>query len=161
MTGGNMELIRKHKNKILTAMAVAIVMVMVLLPFSSGIGQSSSPMTASIQASPQVSAAISTGPVALSTGINVSSIFSSIWGLITGFAKGILNDVETLIGTIFSGFGNAVSVMFANWANSLYGLGIWAPVIFVIVLALAGFMLYFFLDTYGIERDFLHGEEDI
>ncbi len=152
-----MELIRKHKNKILTAMAVAIVMVMVLLPFSSGVGQSSSSMTASFQVSP----AISTGTVALSTGINVSSIFSSIWGLITGFAKGILNDVEALIGTIFSGFGNAVSVMFANWANSLYGLGIWAPVIFVIVLALAGFMLYFFLDTYGIERDFLHGEEDI
>ncbi|MDG7001872.1 MAG: hypothetical protein JRN15_22470, partial [Nitrososphaerota archaeon] len=45
--------------------------------------------------------------------------------------------------------------------SSLYGLGIWAPVIFVVVLAMAGFMLYFFLDVYGIERDFMHADEDV
>ena len=36
-----------------------------------------------------------------------------------------------------------------------------APVIFVVVLAMAGFMLYFFLDVYGIERDFMHADEDV
>lgn len=153
----SMELIRRHRGKIMAALVVTLFMIMILFPFSANTIQSVPAVSGSVQVSP----AISTAPVTFSSGINVSSIFSSIWGLITGFAKGILNDVEALIGTIFSGFGNAVSVMFANWANSLYGLGIWAPVIFVIVLALAGFMLYFFLDTYGIERDFLHGEEDI
>jgi len=97
----------------------------------------------------------------MSTGINVSGIFASIWNLILNFGKGILNDISTLIGTGFTGFGSAVSTMFSNWASSLYGLGIWAPVIFVVVLAVVGFMLYFFMDVYGVERDFLHAEEDI
>ena len=153
MSGGIMALMDRHKGKILAASVVMLFMLVVLVPM----GASQTATSASVQASP----AVSTTPVTMSTGINVSSIFSSIWNLILNFAKGLLNDVQTLIGTMFSGFGGAVSTMFSNWASSLYGLGIWAPVIFVVVLAMAGFMLYFFLDVYGIERDFMHADEDV
>ena len=153
MSGRIMALMNRHKGKILVTSVVMLFMIIVLVPMSA---TQTVPST-----SPQVSPAISTAPVTMSTGINVSGIFSSIWNLILNFAKGLLNDVQNLIAVMFSGFGGAVSTMFSNWASSLYGLGIWAPVIFVVVLAMAGFMLYFFLDVYGIERDFMHADEDV
>ena len=154
MSGGIMALMDRHKGKILAASVVMLFMLVVLVPMGAS-------QTVTSTASVQVSPAVSTTPVTMSTGINVSSIFSSIWNLILNFAKGLLNDVQNLIAVMFSGFGGAVSTMFSNWASSLYGLGIWAPVIFVVVLAMAGFMLYFFLDVYGIERDFLNADKDV
>ena len=96
------------------------------------------------------------------SGVNVSGILSAIWNTVF---KPIMNAITSGIGTIINdiatGFGGSISTMFSQWTNSLYGIGIWAPVIFVLVLCSAGATLYFFLDAYGIERDALHGEEDI
>lgn len=156
-------LISRHKSKLMAGGVVLLFMIMVLVPVSASSSQSFIPSSASasVTASVQVSPALTTSPVTYSTGINTSGIFSSIWGLLLSFGKSILNDFETLLGQIFGGLGGAVSTMFSNWATSLYGLGIWAPVIFVVVLAMAGFMLYFFMDVYGVEKDVLGGEEDL
>ena len=109
-----------------------------------------------------VSASVaSLAPVTLSTGINTSGIFNSLWQLVLDMIHSLWNDFNGLISTIFGGFGASVSTMFSDWSQSLYGLGIWAPVVFVVVLALAGFMIYLFLDLYGVEHDILSGEEDI
>ena len=107
-------------------------------------------------------AAVAYSPMSSSTGVNVSGILSTLWNTI---GKPIMNSITTGINTIINdianGIGGSISTMFNQWASSLYGIGIWAPVIFVLVLGAAGATIYFFLDAYGIEKDLLHGEEDV
>jgi hypothetical protein len=96
-----------------------------------------------------------------SSGINVSQIFQGIWNLFLGLVSSIISDFETLISSGTGGLSNATMTMFQYWSVSLSSMGIWGPVTFVIILGVAAFMLYFFLDAVGVERDFLRGEEDI
>ncbi|MEM0134507.1 MAG: hypothetical protein QXU18_04675 [Thermoplasmatales archaeon] len=91
----------------------------------------------------------------------ISGIETDLWNMFSGFLSSIISDFETLLGDIFGGFGNAITTSFNNWAGSLGGQGIWLPVIFVAVIAIAFAVGYFFLDAIGIERDVLRGEEDI
>ncbi|MCL5794528.1 MAG: hypothetical protein M1138_06880 [Candidatus Thermoplasmatota archaeon] len=97
-----------------------------------------------------------------SSGINASSIFSDIWGIVNSFLKGIVSDIGTFINQIIvQSLGNSFVTIFSNWGYSVSSEGIWAPFVAIVVLALSGYALYAFIDLYGLERDVLHGEEDI
>jgi len=95
--------------------------------------------------------------------INGSTILSDIWGAFSTFFNAILTDITTLINEILvQSLGASFVTIFTNWGYSVSnGYGIWAPLIAILVLALSGYALYAFMDLYGIERDILHGEEDI
>lgn len=96
------------------------------------------------------------------TGLSIYGVLKAIWDtVVQPILSAITSGFDTLIKDIASGFGNSIVAMFQNWANSLYGIGIWAPVIFVLVLGIAGAVIYFFFDAYGIERDALNFEEDV
>lgn len=146
--------------RIIRKMIVAIVTpaAMVILSF---VALAMSPVSAS---GTVATAAVTYSPMSGTggSGVNVSGILSALWNTVF---KPIMNAITSGFGTIINdiatGFGGSISTMFAQWTSSLYGIGIWAPVIFVLVLCAAGATLYFFLDVYGIERDALHGEEDI
>ena len=100
--------------------------------------------------------------VTSSSGINSAGIFNSIWTLINGFLASILKDFETLINqVIVQMFGNSFVTIFSNWGYSVSAVGIWAPFVGIVVLALSGYAIYAFIDLYGLERDVLHGEEDV
>ena len=97
-----------------------------------------------------------------SSGINSAGIFNSIWTLINGFLKGIVSDVGTFINQIIvQSLGTSFVTIFSNWGYSVSAEGIWAPFVGIVVLALSGYAIYAFIDLYGLERDVLHGEEDI
>ena len=97
-----------------------------------------------------------------SSSINSSSIFSDIWGIINTFLKDMVNDVGTLINELLvQSLGGSFVTIFSNWGYAVSSEGIWAPFVAILVLALSGYALYAFIDLYGIERDVLHGEEDI
>ena len=91
----------------------------------------------------------------------LSTIFNSLWGILSGFIGSIVGDLETLSGDIFGGFGDSVVTSFQTWSASLGSQGIWLPITFVAVIGVAIVVGYFFLDAIGIERDALRGEEDI
>lgn len=132
------------------AMVILSFIALVMSPATSG----GAVTTAAVTYSP----ATSTG----GTGINVSGILSALWNTVfKPIMNAITSGINTIINDTASGFGGSISTMFAQWTNSLYGIGIWAPVIFVLVLGAAGATLYFFLDAYGIERDALHATEDV
>ncbi len=146
--------------RIIRKMIAAIVTpaAMVILSF---VALAMSPVSAS---GTVATAAVSYSPMSGTggSGINVSGILSALWNTVfKPIMDAITKGFGTIINDIATGFGGSISTMFTQWANSLYGIGIWAPVIFVLVLSAAGATLYFFLDVYGIERDALHGEEDI
>ena len=92
---------------------------------------------------------------------STATILSSLWGIFSNFLNSIIGDFEGLLNDIFGGFGNSIVASFQNWSASLGGEGIWIPIIFVAVIAMAFAVGYFFLDAIGIERDVLRGEEDI
>lgn len=96
------------------------------------------------------------------TGISISGVLHSIWNtLVVPILNAFTGGISTIIKDMASGFGTSVITMFQNWSESLYGLGIWSPVIFVLVLAVAGAVIYFFFDAYGMERDALGLLKDI
>jgi len=90
-----------------------------------------------------------------------SSILSGLWSLLYGLLQSVISDISGLLGNMSGGFGNSIITMFQSWGQSLYGLGIWEPVIFVVVIGVAGAVIYLFFDAYGIEKDMLRGEEDV
>ncbi|PYB68156.1 hypothetical protein DMB44_05395 [Thermoplasma sp. Kam2015] len=101
-------------------------------------------------------------PATWETFPSVSSILKLIWdSIFEPIVNAITSGISLLLHDIFGGFGSSIQTMFQNWSYSLQGLGIWAPVIFVIVIGLAGAVMYFWFDAYGIERDVLGAEEDV
>ena len=96
-----------------------------------------------------------------SVGFSPSSVLSIAWNSIFKPILGAITSAfTTLLNDIAAGLGTSVVDMFNNWAQSLYGLGIWAPVIFVVVLGTAGMILYLFIDAFGAEKDVKGTEED-
>lgn len=96
------------------------------------------------------------------SGINSAGIFNSIWTLVNSFLTEIVNDLGTFINEmIVQALGQSFVTIFSNWGYAVSNEGIWAPLIGILVLALSGYAIYAFLDLYGIERDVLHGEEDV
>ncbi len=152
--------VRARRSKRTVAVMVLLTLAMLIVPGASLLAGHSTEAAAT-GAAPSAMVASTTPVVYSSLGINASSIFSSIWGLAQSFGKSILTDFENLIGTIFSGFGNSISSMFGIWANSFYSTGIWAPVVFVVVISLAGFIAYAFMDGFGIEKDTMEDEDDL
>ncbi len=90
-----------------------------------------------------------------------TTILTDIWGLVYSLLQSLFADISQLIGDATGGFGNSIVTMFNNWASSLYGIGIWEPVMFVVVIGVSGALIYLFFDAYGIEKDVVHGEEDL
>ena len=100
--------------------------------------------------------------VTSSSGINSAGIFNSIWSLFNGFLKGIVSDVGTFINQIIvQSLGTSFVTIFSNWGYSVSAVGIWAPFVGIVVLALSGYAIYAFIDLYGLERDVLGAERDI
>ncbi|AKA48531.1 hypothetical protein IX51_04800 [uncultured archaeon] len=90
------------------------------------------------------------------------TIFNSIWKLVMGFLGGILDGVNLLMKDTFGGIGQAIMQVFQSWGFSVNSqFGVWAPVGLVLVLGVAGALIYVMFDAIGIEKDVLHGEEDI
>lgn len=96
-----------------------------------------------------------------STSSYLSTIFSSLWNIFSGLISSIVGDFETLMGDLFGSLGNSLVSSFQTWAASLGVEGIWIPIVFVAVIAMAFAVGYFFLDAIGVERDVLRGEEDV
>ena len=94
-------------------------------------------------------------------GFSPSSILTYIWGLFTGFLSFILSQIEDLIGTIFSGFGLSILLMFQSFASSVGQYGIMAPVMFVIGIGSAIMVAYLFMTFIGAEKDVTEVEEDL
>ena len=100
--------------------------------------------------------------VSSSSGINSAGIFNSIWTLINGFLASIVKDFETLINQVLvQMFGDSFVTIFSNWGYSVSAVGIWAPFVGIVVLALTGYAVYAFIDLYGLERDVLGAERDV
>ena len=96
-----------------------------------------------------------------SFGLSVPGMLILIWKtIIEPLVHDVIGAFSVLIGDSSNGLGDSIVTMFQNWSQSLYGLGIWAPVIFVVVLGTAGGAVYFFLDGYGVEKDVLGAERD-
>ncbi len=94
-------------------------------------------------------------------GLSVPGILALIYKtIIEPIIHDVIGAFSVLIGDSSTGLGNATVTMFQQWSQSLYGIGIWAPVIFVVVLGTAGGAVYFFLDGYGAEKDVLGAERD-
>lgn len=99
--------------------------------------------------------------VRMSSGINASNIFQSIWNLALGFFSGILKGIEGLFGSIFKGLGTGINIMFVQWGVSLGTYGIFGPMLLVVSLGGALFVGYLMLDSIGIEKDVSEDESAI
>ena len=94
--------------------------------------------------------------------ISGSSIFNSIWNLMSGFFSSIMTQIENLLGDIFGGIGGAINNVFSNWGYSVSNtFGIWAPLGMIVILGVSGFVLYVFLDLYRGEKDVAEDEDDL
>lgn len=90
-----------------------------------------------------------------------SSIFTSLWGVIMVLFKDIANAMGTLIGTIFSGFGQSVVQMFQSFGFSMSSYGVWAPLAFVVGLGIAILVGYLFFTIIDAEKDVTGFENDV
>lgn len=96
-----------------------------------------------------------------SSSFSPSSMLNFIWGQFTGFLSFFLSQVEGLIGTIFSGFGLSILLMFQSFASSVGQYGIMAPVMFVIGIGSAIMVAYVFFTFIGAEKDITEVEGDV
>ena len=90
-----------------------------------------------------------------------TTIFQSIWTLISGFLSTVMSSLGSAFGQVFSSFAGGISTMFQSWGFALGGYGIWGPVMVVISLAVAAAVAYAMLDGIGVEEDLAKGEEEV
>lgn len=100
-------------------------------------------------------------PVVLSTASLGSTIFSDLWGVILGLFKDIAAAMGNLISMSFSGFGQSIVQMFQAFGFSMSSYGVWAPLMFVVGLALAIAVGYLFFDMIDAEKDVTGVEDDL
>ena len=90
-----------------------------------------------------------------------STVFNSIWSLLMGFLKIVVNGLGNMFSGIFSGFSQSINIMFQGFGFSLSGYGIYGPLMFVFgigIALLAGFLI---LALVGPLRDLVSMEDDV
>lgn len=89
-----------------------------------------------------------------SSGVNGSSLWTTLYGDAVGFGNTILKGIETLLNDIFSGIGTSIQEVFQGWGYALVQqTGIFAPIVMVAILAMSFFVLQMFMALYAGEKD--------
>ncbi len=79
-------------------------------------------------------------------------VFTFFYKLILSFFEAIETVIVTNSNDVAGIFGGGISQIFDNYANSMLGLGIWAPLVMIVSIGIAGGIIYIILDMAGSVR---------
>ena len=76
-------------------------------------------------------------------------IFKFLYDLILYFFDAIATVITSSAATVAAIFGSGITQIFANYGNSIRPYGIWAPVVMVLSIGIAGAVVYIILSISG------------
>ena len=85
--------------------------------------------------------------------ISASGIFQSIWNLIMGFIKNIMDSISSAAGTLISSIGSSLGGIVSGWSKAAAAYGIWGPLMAIISLGVAFIVGGFMLDMNDAFKD--------
>ena len=85
--------------------------------------------------------------------ISASGIFQSIWNLIMGFIKNIMDSISSAAGTLISSIGSSLGGIVSGWSKAAAAYGIWGPLMAIISLGVAFIVGGFMLDMTDAFKD--------